>query len=101
LTARRAGDTLFPMDALSGLGSIQTQQPTYSTNSTDNSDSGDNSQPAANAQSANNADSTKNLTLLKKSHDLAKDSASRLLELIPPPRSPSPPGTGGKIDLMA
>jgi hypothetical protein len=89
------------MDALSGLGSTPPPQSTYSTDSTDNSDSGDNAQPAANAQSANKADSTKNLTLLKKSQDLAKDSASRLLELLPPPRSPNPPGVGGKIDLTA
>ncbi|MBW8887761.1 MAG: putative motility protein [Fibrobacteres bacterium] len=101
MTARRAGDNLFPMDALSSLGSTPPPQPTISTGSGDNSDSGDGAQPAASAQSANNADSTKNLTLLKKSHDLAKDTASRLLESLPPPRSPSPPGTGGKIDLMA
>ncbi len=101
MTVRGAGDNLFLMDALSGFGSIQPPQSTYGTDPAGSTDSGDDAQPAASTQSASNADSTKNLALLKKSQDLAKDSASRLLAALPPPRSPSPPGTGGNIDLMA
>lgn len=96
MTVRGASDNLFLMDALSGLGSIQPPQSTYGTDSQGNTDSGDGAQAAA-----GNADSTKNLSLLKKSQDLAKDNAAQLLASLPPPRSPSPPGTGGNIDLMA
>jgi hypothetical protein len=89
------------MDAISGLGSNPPPQPTYSTDATDNSDSGGDASSAGSAQSPNNVDSSKNLTLLKKSHDLAKENAAQLLASLPPPRSPSPPGVGGKIDLSA
>jgi hypothetical protein len=77
LTARGAVDILILMDPISGAGSTPP------------------------AQSADIADSSVNLALLKQAQDLAKDNASRLLELLPPPRSPNPPGTGGKLDLMA
>lgn len=95
LTVRGAGGSLFPMDPISGLGSNPPPQPINV------SDSADDGASADGAQSANGADSGKNISLLKKSHDLAKDTAARLLELIPPPRSPNPPGVGGKIDLTA
>jgi len=68
---------LDPMDPITGIGSGTAAQP-----------SGD-------------ADSAQALTLLKKSQDLAKAEASQLLDLLPPTRSPNPPGTGGKIDLTA
>lgn len=87
------------MDAISGLGSIP--QSTYGTDATANSGSGDDAQQPDGAQSVAGPDSAKNLTLLKKSHDLAKDNAAQLLASLPPPRSPSPPGVGGKIDLSA
>jgi hypothetical protein len=77
LTARLAADILVPMDAISGLGSGPAAQP------------------------SDEAGSAEGLALLKKSQDLAKDSAARLLELLPPPRSANPPGIGGKIDLTA
>ena len=77
MTSLRAGITLVPMDAITGIGSMPP------------------------AQSTANADSSIDLVMLKKSQDLAKDNASRLLELLPPPRSPNTAGTGGKIDLMA
>jgi hypothetical protein len=68
---------LSRMDPLSGIGS------------------------GAAAQGAGDSASAKDLALLKKSQDLAKSNAAQLLDLMPPPRSPNPPGVGGKIDLMA
>lgn len=86
---------LEPMDPISGIGATPPPQPVNI------SDSGDDSQAADNTQSASGPDSSKNLSLLKKSQDLAKAEASQLLDLLPPPRSPNPPGVGGKIDLTA
>lgn len=39
--------------------------------------------------------------MLKMAQDAAKTQAAQLLEALPPPRSASPPGVGGKIDLTA
>ena len=41
------------------------------------------------------------LALLKKAQDMAKENAASLLAMLPAPRSPSPAGVGGKLDLMA
>jgi hypothetical protein len=40
--------------------------------------------------------------MLKKSQDMAKQQSAQLLEALPPPpRSPSPQGVGGHVDLSA
>ena len=39
------------------------------------------------------------LEMLKKSQDLAKDQNAQLLAALP--KAPSPPGVGGKLDIMA
>ena len=42
------------------------------------------------------------LTMLKKSQDLMKQQSAQLLEALPEPtRTPSPPGVGGALDLLA
>jgi len=68
---------LKAMDPISGIGSGQS------------------------AQAAGDTASSEDLALLKKSQDLAKSNAAQLLATLPPPRSPSPPGVGGKIDISA
>jgi hypothetical protein len=53
-------------------------------------------------QSAGSSAESEDMAMLKASQDAAKQHAAQLLEALPPPpRSPSPPGTGGNIDLMA
>jgi hypothetical protein len=47
------------------------------------------------------ADASVDLEMLKKSQDLAKQQSAELLSALPPPKSPSPPGVGGKIDVSA
>ena len=41
------------------------------------------------------------LILLKKGQDMAKQESAQLLEAMPRPKSPSPPGVGGRIDISA
>lgn len=53
------------------------------------------------ADPAGGAPAAEDLALLKKTQDMAKENAAQLLAALPPPRSPNPPGVGGKIDLMA
>lgn len=48
------------------------------------------------------AESSQALLMLKKTQDLMKNQSALLLEALPePPRSPSPQGVGGSIDLLA
>lgn len=63
------------MDAISGLGSGAAQAP--------------------------QAEGAEDLAMLKKTQDLAKENAAQLLAALPPPKSPSPPGVGGKVDITA
>ena len=50
---------------------------------------------------ASGAQAPVDLKMLKKGQDLAKDQAAQLLAALPPPQTPSPPGVGGKIDMLA
>lgn len=48
------------------------------------------------------AESSQALLMLKKTQDLMKMESAMLLEALPePPRSPSPQGVGGAIDILA
>jgi hypothetical protein len=48
------------------------------------------------------AESSQALLMLKKTQDLMKTESALLLEALPePPRSPSPPGVGGAVDILA
>jgi hypothetical protein len=54
------------------------------------------------AQSVGSSAEADDMAMLKASQDAAKEHAAQLLEALPPPpRSPSPPGVGGKLDLTA
>jgi hypothetical protein len=54
------------------------------------------------AGGAQASESSQGLIMLKKSHDMAKQQSAQLLEALPPPpRSPSPQGVGGHVDLSA
>lgn len=48
---------------------------------------------------ASGAGASVDLEMLKKSQDLAKDQNAQLIAALP--KSPSPPGVGGKLDIMA
>ncbi|HLP42886.1 MAG TPA: putative motility protein [Fibrobacteria bacterium] len=57
---------------------------------------------AASALTASSsAESAIGLSILKKSQDLMAQQAAALLATLPAPPSPSPPGVGGQVDLMA
>lgn len=71
LPGRRAAPMLVGMDAMSAVGGTQGAQAPV------------------------------DLKMLKKGQDLAKDQAAQLLAALPPPQSPSPPGVGGNLDMMA
>jgi hypothetical protein len=54
------------------------------------------------ASGAQASEGSEGLIMLKKSQDLAKQQSAQLLEALPPPpRSPSPPGVGGQVDISA
>lgn len=60
------------------------------------------SMDAITATGMGGAESPHALLMLKKTQDLMKTESAMLLEALPePPRSPSPPGKGGAIDLLA
>lgn len=51
------------------------------------------------AGGAKDAAASADLIMLKKTQDLAKEQCAQLLEALP--KSPSPPGVGGNIDISA
>jgi hypothetical protein len=51
---------------------------------------------------ASPADVAEDMAMLKQSQDMAKENAAQLLAAMPPPpKAPSPPGVGGRIDITA
>lgn len=56
---------------------------------------------SASVPSAVSSEDPVGLTVLKKSQDLMAQQASALLEALPPPASPNPPGVGGHLDISA
>ena len=61
-----------------------------------------NSMDAITASGPGGAESPHALLMLKKTQDLMKTESAMLLEALPePPRSPSPQGVGGAVDILA
>lgn len=59
----------------------------------------------ASATASASAEDAAGLAILKKSQDLMAQQAASLLSTLPPPphpaRAPSPPGVGGRLDILA